>query len=135
MPAPPEMFPWLAERAKIAVDSSLKAIAAIDDDGQIAGMVGYDGWLPNACSMHVALEKRIAVRTLLKPAFELPFVRLGFACVIAPVLSTNARALELDKHLGFKEKTRFADAFGKGVDLVFLEMRREDCRWLGKAVA
>lgn len=130
MPAPEGMFPWLAERAKISVSPALRAIAAIGDDGQIAGMVGYDGWLPGACAMHVALDDPRALLTLRHHAFEIPFTRYGFAFVMAPVLSTNERALDFDRRLGFHEKTRFADAFGKGVDLVLLEMRREECRWL-----
>ena len=130
MPAPPEMLPWLAQRANLTMSPTLQAIAAVDDDGQIAGMVGFDGWTMNACAMHVAIEKPIAVRTLLRPAFELPFVRLGLGVVVGTVLSSNERALALDLHLGFREVMRGRDWWAPGVDLVWLEMRREECRWL-----
>ena len=129
-PAPREMLPWLAERAKISESPSLQAIAAINDDGEIAGMVGYDGWLPGGCQMHVALDDPRALLTLRHVAFGIPFEQIGLAFVVAPVASNNLRALDFDKRLGFREKTRFADAFGRGVDLVLLEMRREHCKWI-----
>ena len=132
-PAPREMHGWLAQRARVTAGPTFHAIAAIDDNGGIAGMVGFDGWLPNACSMHVALEDPHAFWTLVRPAFGIPFDHYGFACVVAPVVSTNKRSLRFVKGLGFREKASFRDAFGRGVDLVLFEMRREHCRWLRPA--
>lgn len=108
-----------------------KAIEAIEErDGRILGMVAYDGWTPNACSMHVAIEEPIAVRRLVRPAFRIPFVELKKQVVIGMVLSTNLKALKLDEHLGFTIRGRIPDAWAPGVDLILLSMRRDECRFL-----
>ncbi len=130
-PAPPEHLPWLAQRATLVVSPSLRAIEAVNErTGRVLGIVGYDGWLPNACAMHVAIEEPVAVRRLIGPAFGIPFVELGLGLVLAWVLSTNERSLRFVRHLGFRETHRIRDGWRLGVDLVLLEMRREDCRWI-----
>jgi hypothetical protein len=48
---------------------------------------------------------------------------------------TNAKALRFNARLGFREVRREADGFGDGVDKVWMELRREDCRWLQRKAA
>jgi hypothetical protein len=127
--APPEHYPWIAERAKLTIGPSFRAIEAVDGD-RILGMVGYDAWMPNSVAMHVAIDEPIAVRHLLKPAFGLPFLHYGKGVIVGTVLSTNEKALAFDKNLGFREVGRITDGWAVGVDLVFLEMRREECRFI-----
>lgn len=132
--APPDHYSWIAERAKLALLPNFRAIEALDGE-RIVGMVGFDGWTPGSCMMHVAIEKPIAVRRLLRPAFGLVFDPrprgFDFAVVTGSVLSTNEAALKLDLHLGFREVARIRDGWERGIDVVLLEMRRESCRWLG----
>lgn len=132
IPAPPEMYPWLAQRARLVVDRSFRAIAAIGDDGQIKGMVGYDAFTSNSCAIHVAADDPGAIRSLLRAGFELPFERLGFGVVFCAVISTNVRSLRLVRGLGFRELATLRDQWSAGVDTVLFEMRREDCRWIRK---
>lgn len=131
--APPEHYEWIGERARVAIGGEFRALEALDG-GQIVGMVGYDGWTPNSCSMHVAIEKPIAIRRLLRPAFGLVFDPrprgLGLGLVKGHVLSTNEKALKLDLGLGFREVGRLKDGWAVGVDEILLVMRRDDCRWL-----
>ena len=126
--APPEHYPWIAERAGIVCGPQFKAIEALNENGQIVGMVGFDGWTPNSVCMHVAIDDPLAVRCLLKPAFGIVFTARNIA--IGQVISTNQAALDFDKHLGFKEVARIRDGWKPGVDVVLLEMRRADCRWI-----
>lgn len=129
--APPDHYAWIVERAGLMATPGFKAIEAIEErDGRILGMVAYDGWTPNACSMHVAIEEPIAVRRLVRPAFRIPFVELKKQVVIGMVLSTNLKALKLDEHLGFTIRGRIPDAWAPGVDLILLSMRRDECRFL-----
>lgn len=130
--APPEHLDWLAKRAGVTLGPGLRAIEAVHGD-QIAAMVGYDGWTPNACAMHVAIDEPIAVRSLIRPAFALPFVELKKAVVIATVLSTNKRSLEFVCHLGFRRVMQCQDWWAPRVDMIWLEMRREECRWIQSA--
>lgn len=128
--ASPEHYGWIAQRAQLVVTDGFRAIEAIDSAGRIVGMVGYDGWTPNSCAMHVAIEEPIAVRRLLRPGFGIPFLELQKGVVLASVLSTNAKSLQLVSGLGFRALTRMRDAWDKGVDVLLFEMRREDCRWV-----
>lgn len=133
-PAPPEHYEWIKKRAGVAISPEFRALEALDGE-QIVGMVGYDAWRPNSCSMHVAIEKPIAIRRLLRPAFGLVFdprpKGLGLGLVKGHVLSTNEKALKLALGLGFRELERVKDGWAVGVDEIMLVMRREDCRWLG----
>ena len=129
---PPEHYPWLAVRAQLTIGPEFRAIEAIDDAGRILAAVGYDGWAPNSVSMHVALEHPAALRHILRPAFRIPFVEFNKGVVFGTVLATNEKALRLDLHVGFREVARLKDAWAPGVDVLILEMRREDCRWIGQ---
>jgi len=129
--ASPEHYPWIAQKANLVISNVFRALEAVSGD-RILGMVGYDAWTPNSCAMHVAIEEPIAIRRLIHKAFEIPFVSFGRGVIFGSVLSTNPRALALDLHLGFRELARLRDAWMVGIDLILLEMRREDCRWLRK---
>jgi hypothetical protein len=133
--APPEHYPWLAERAGLVCGPAFRAIEAVDEAGRIHGMVGYDGWTENMVCVHIALEHPAALRHLLKPGFGIPFLELGRGVLVAQVLSTNERSLRLMTRLGFTYLSRVRDGKAKGVDLCLFEMRAEDCKWIRKGVA
>jgi RimJ/RimL family protein N-acetyltransferase len=132
--APAEHYGWIAKKIGLRPSSEFRALEAVDGN-EIVGMVGYDSWTPNACSMHVAIERPIAVRRLIRPAFGLVFDPrprgAGLGVVFGTVMSNNEKALAFDRSLGFREVTRLRDAWEVGVDMVLLEMRRDACRWLG----
>lgn len=131
--AAPDHYPWIAERANLAIGPAFRAIEAVDAVGRIHGMVGYDGWTPNAVCMHVALENPACLRHLLVPGFGIPFVELGRGVALAHVLSTNARSLALVPRVGFRFVCRVRDGFKPGIDSVWFEMRKEECRWIRAA--
>ena len=79
--------------------------------------------------MHVAIEQMN--RAFLKAAFHWPFERWGLNAVIGLVTEGNTQALKFDLHLGFKEVYRIRAGGSGGEDLIVLEMRREDCRFIG----
>ena len=132
--APPEHYAWLAQRADVDVGPRFRAIESVDESGRILGMVGYDGWTASAGCMHIALEFPGAFRALLRPAFECLFLDeprgAGKRVAVCQVLSTNSRSLGLVRHVGFREVFRGQGWWAQGVDLVWFEMRREECRWL-----
>ena len=131
--APMNHLAWLAERAGCVLTADFRAIEAVDARGSIRGMVGFHHWTPNAVVMDVAVATPAAVRALLRPAFSYPFEQMGVGLALCAVASNNARALKFVGSLGFEEKCSMRDAFGPGVDLVWHELRRQNCRWLRKA--
>jgi hypothetical protein len=127
--APPEHFQYLYDRAGVAITPTFKAIEAVDDT-TVHGMFGYDGWTPNAVVMHVALDTPIALKHLLRPAFEYPFLQLKLGIALCAIRADNIRSVKLTEHVGFREVYRIKDCFGKGIDQMIYEMRREECRWI-----
>lgn len=128
--AHPSDYDWIAQRAALVVGPQFRAIKAVDGSGRIHGMVGYDSWTQNAVSMHVAVDTPTALRSLIPPAFRIPFLEFGLGVALATVLSTNTRSLALVRKLGFHEAVRLQEAWAKDVDMIIFHMRREDCRWL-----
>lgn len=98
----------------------------------LLGVVAYNGFCGNICSMHMAGDGNWVSRDFIKMAFDYPFNQLGLKAILAPVAATNTKALKFDKHIGFHEIHRLPDGWDDGVDLVLLEMRREDCRYLNE---
>lgn len=127
--APAEHYGWIAERAHLVVSSGFRAIEAMIG-GRIVGMVGFDGWAPNSCSMHFAMDKPIALRRLIRPGFGISFKELKLGVVFVQVRSDNERSLRVVQSLGFREACFLRDAYSVGVGVHVLEMRREECRWL-----
>lgn len=143
-PAPPEHFAWIAQRANLVPGPQFGAIEAVTDGDRIIGMVGFDGWLPNAVSLHIAMEepgevsrdlRREAMHRLIGDAFRIAFNGCGRGVVVATVLSSNERSRRLVERLGFTPAGCLKDAWSPGVDLVLYTMRREACRWLEKEAA
>lgn len=115
----------------ISPSDDLRLIAHADAKGIIDAVVAYNGFTYRICSMHVVGEgSRWIDRQLLRTCFDYVFNHCKCVVVYGHVASNNEKALRLDAHLGFKEVYRIKDAVEDGIDLVILEMRREDCRWL-----
>jgi RimJ/RimL family protein N-acetyltransferase len=123
-------FAWLETRASCVVSSTFKAIKAVDEQGRIHGMVGYDAWTPNSVIMSIALENPAAFRALLRPMFDYPFNQAGRGIALAYIVATNSRSVKLTEHVGFTLATRLRDGWEPGVDMLVYEMRKENCRWL-----
>lgn len=128
--APAHHYSWLLVRTGYAPTQGFRAIEAVDESGRIFGMVGYDGWIPNAVQMHIALDSPLAVRALLRPAFEYPFLEAGKQMVFGVLPADRTRAVALALHLGFDEVGRVEDGWAPGVDLVHLAMLKRNCRWI-----
>lgn len=131
-PAPKEHYLWLVDRTGLNLSLGFRAIEAVDEAGRIHGMVGYDDWTPNSVQMHVAIENPAATRSLLRHAFQYPFKEAGRGLVVGVTPGHLARALKFNKSIGFREVYRIKDGWTPGTDIVIQEMRRDECRWLGR---
>ncbi|NBD11831.1 hypothetical protein [Corallococcus silvisoli] len=133
--APPEHFVWLEGRTGCVLTRGARAIEAVDAAGSIRGMVAYDNWTESAVSAHMAVESASVWRTLLRPAFEYPFVQAGKQLLLGFIIASNKQSMAFVQRVGFREAHRIQDGWAAGVDLVIWQMRRQDCRWLGKETA
>lgn len=132
--ATPDELRWLEERTGAVLTRGARGIAAVDESG-VRGVVAFDGWTPNAVQAHMAVDTPVAWRALLRPVFAYPFEECGRKLMLGIIPADNARSVRMTERLGFRLAYRVADGWADGVDLLCYEMRRDECRWLRKAVA
>lgn len=93
-------------------------------------VVAYDEFCGATCQMHWASENaRYLPRELIHFAFRYSFNVLKLRRVFGLINSTNTSALRITLWLGFKEVYRAEDCHHDGGDIVFLEMRADNCTW------
>lgn len=125
------LYAFLHERGVLhGRDEHFQAIGNLGSARELRGVVGYSGFVGSTCSMHMAGIGRWITRELLWAAFDYPFNQLDMVQVFGYVSAHNAKALKLDKHLGFKPLLVVEGGWGLDVDMHVLTMRKEDCRWL-----
>lgn len=124
-------FRWIKERTSCGISDGFRAIEAVNENGRIAGMIGYDSWTENAVQMHIALDSPAALRPLLRHCFRYPFIQNARSIALGIIPAHNTRSCRLAERVGFCEVHRIVDGWDKGDDLVIYEMRKSDCRWLG----
>lgn len=135
--APYSDFKWLAHRTGCAITTDFSAIQAVvlhPEDStwySIRGMVGYCNTTRNAVQLHMAVTSPIVWRTLLRPALEYPFLQSKKNICLGVIPEDNAKSIRFTKRAGFTEVHRVKDGWDMGVDLVVLELRKEDCRYIG----
>lgn len=121
---PPIVWQWLHRKVKMPWSSDLRVVAAMREDGSIAGAVGYNGWQTDSCFMHVAFDSPHSfTRDLLRASFYYPFIQSGKEAVYALIDKGNDECLRLVGKLGYREVYRT-------VDCVMFEMKAGECRWI-----
>jgi RimJ/RimL family protein N-acetyltransferase len=93
-------------------------------------MVGFDAWKPNSCQAHIAMDSRMVGIALARAAFPFVFEFGGRGLILGTVAASNAASIGLALRLGFTMTHAVQDGWAPGVDLVGLELRKENCRWL-----
>lgn len=125
-----EDFEWLARKIGCVVTSDFRAIKAVDAMGKIRGMVGYAEWTENCVRVHMGVDSPIVWRALLRPALEYAFVQAGRGMILGAIRSSNAKSLRFCKSVGLEEVWRLKNGFKPGEDWVFVQLLKEDCRYL-----
>lgn|SRR3982751_3939862 len=98
--------------------------------GELYGGLIYQGYTGASIRAHIAgFRPRWIDKDMLWMIFHYPFEQLGVGKIFGHVHSTNLKALDFNRRLGFIEEARIAGVY-RDADLVILSMRREDCRWL-----
>ena len=128
----PDELRWIEERTGCVLTRNARGITARDTRG-VRGVVAYDAWTEASVQAHMAVEAPIVWRSLVRPAFAYPFLQAGRRVLVGVIPSHNRKSVEMAKALGFREMHRIRDGWTEGDDLLLLEMRREDCRWIQEA--
>lgn len=123
------MASWLCKRIGLVPTPNMQCIGRVNAEGDLIGVVGFDGYNGASVMMHCAGEGNWVSRRLLWAAFDYPFRLMQCNVVLGLVPSGNHAALKLNRHLGFQLAAVLHGAHPDGAMLV-LTMRREDCRYL-----
>lgn len=107
-----------------------QAIGRLGAGGDLIGVVAFNGFCGNVCSVHIAGDGNWVSREFIKAVFDYVFRQLNLVAIVSPIAANNDRALRFDKHFGMREVHRIKNGWADGVDLIILEMRKEDCRYL-----
>lgn len=119
---------WVTEKAGGEYTHLCKAIG-YEKNGELIAGVMYDGYTGASISMHSRIDGKV-IREFYWMVFDYPFNQLQVKNVRGIVISNNAKAISLNKHLGFKREAMLRDYFQDGDAIVFC-MSRADCRFLG----
>lgn len=97
-------------------------------------MVIYDGWTHNAVQVHVYSRgpAHLLRRDFLLEIFSYPFIQCGKGLIYTITPGNAEDSLAVSKALGFSEVFRQKDGWSEGVDMIYKEMRRDECRYLRK---
>jgi ribosomal protein S18 acetylase RimI-like enzyme len=103
----------------------------LERDGKIEAVAIYNGLTDHDVEMTVAAVsgRKWASRSLLKAAFQYPFVQLGIDRVTAHIRESNTPALFAAERAGFKIEGRARKWFGNE-DAIMFGMLKSECRYL-----
>lgn len=124
-----EIHHWISERSGLVWVEDFLGIARVVD-GNIVAAFGYDHHQDSSCCLHTASDTQFGYnRTLLRYAFQVPFVQWNYKCLIGIAQVGNLRSNNVATRLGFEEFAILPDAHPSG-GLRFSVMSKDSCRWL-----
>lgn len=126
--ASPGALAWLSIKAGCSLTPDARGIEAVDEDGHVRGVVGFDQMTENAVQAHMAVTHSIVWRRLLWPSLQYVFEQAGKGVLLGIIPSHRWRACRFVQRAGFHELTRIPDGWAKGDDMIVYRMRREDWR-------
>lgn len=105
--------------------TDLTVTIALERDGEITAVVGFNNFTDHACHVHFIVQKGAYInRELLWFAWYYPFVQLNLKCVICMLEMTNKAIIKLANKVGFKLKTILDDA-----QIMLFTVTKEDYRY------
>lgn len=122
---------WVQTRLDLVYSTNMKGIIAEDENGVRVAAAMFDGWHDNSVCVHQVIENPLILRHgFYEQVAEYVFVTCDRGIMYGLIPSSNKKALKLDANIGFVEKTRLKDAIRPGEDMVIMELRKENCRFL-----
>lgn len=120
---------WLAKRNQWSPSERAIAIANVDSNGSIRGVVGIDNWNGASCEMHMAGSTGWLTRSVLRTSFTYAFDELKCNKIVIGLINPKPELMELELRIGFKVEHVIEDA-APGGGLVLVTMDRASCKWL-----
>jgi len=126
-----EDWPEIQSAIKCILMADTKGVVAKDEHGTILAAGVADTFSFTTCQVHQYIRNPLVLRHgFLEEIFNYVFVTCDRIAILGLVPGDNAKALKLNKHLGYHELARVKDGFNVGIDYIIMEMRREECRFI-----
>jgi hypothetical protein len=125
----PQVGHWVAKQTEGAYFAEKSQAIGLNRDGETVAGVIYENWNGRSIVCHIAFLGRLTP-LFLYTVFKYPFITCNVLKIIAPITSTNDKALKVVQKMGFVEEARITNAGPTG-DIVFMTLARESCRFLG----
>lgn len=125
----PQDWGWVQSHIPLLRVQDTCGIMAIDTETNTTiGAAIFDNFLYNSMQMSfISTTPMLHRHGFLLEAANFAFDAMGKQYVYAFVAEDNYKAIRLNEHLGFKEKMRIREGYGKGCDFLVIELKREDC--------
>lgn len=124
---------WMFALCNMIRCEDSQGVVGYDEKGNLQCGAVFDSFTNDACSVHLAILNPMVIRHgFLDELARHLFVTCKRQRIFGLVPSNNAKALKLNKHLGWREVARIPDAIRLGVDYVVMRMDKEECKWLPK---
>jgi len=123
---------WINSHVGIQRCEDTGGITAVDaDTGELLAACVIDNMTQNSVQTHLVIARPLVIKHgFLDCCADVIYNSLGMSRVYALVPANNAKAVRLNKHIGFTVKTVLEEAYEVGVDYLVMEMKRENCRFL-----
>lgn len=126
----PAHLETIANAANVLPNAAYDVCISRSEHGRLLGGVIYTNYTGASITMHVAgFVDHWINRDMLWVCFHYPFMQLNCNKLFGQVPAWNVKALEFDKHLGFREEAVIKDVYPEG-DMILLSMLKHECRWL-----
>ena len=119
---------WVFQRVGGAVSAHSQGIGW-QKDGEIVAGVAYECFTGGNIYVHQCIQGRVP-RMFWWAVTDYPFNQLGCKRITGLVESTNKKAPELNKHIGFRVEATLEKAGQNDADMVVMVLWKEDCRFL-----
>ena len=124
----PEVGYWVTQHTDGVYHPDVSsAIGLVRNDEMMAGVI-YENWNHQSVVVHIAWKR--LTPAYLGAIFDYAYNVCDVHKIIGPINSSNTKALNLVKKLGFTEEARIKDAAPNG-DIVIMTQTRDACRYLG----
>lgn len=128
----PSDWGWINEQVGVLQCEDTTGLIAIDlDSNTTVGACVLDNFTANSVQAHFMVASPLVLRHgFLEECFDYCFNYRRLKYMYGMVPADNAKALKLNKHMGFTERLRLPEAYADGVDYVVMECTRDNCKYL-----
>ena len=130
----PSDWGWVNKQVGILRVEDTSGIMAIDSEKDTTvGAAIFDNWTANSVQTHFMVSSPLVLkRGFMQEVYDYVFQHKKMLYMYGLVPGDNEKAIKLNKHMGWTERTRLPEAYAPGIDYILMELKKENCKYLGK---